>query len=105
MITATVPCRSCDSPISAIAEICPHCGVRQFTPAAAPGERSALTAGVLCLLLGVFGAHRFYAGKVGTGLLQLLTMGGAGLWWLYDLILIATGQFRDKEGRLLGHGL
>lgn len=49
--------------------------------------------------LGVFGAHRFYVGKIGTGILQFCTMGGMGLWWLYDMILIATGEFRDVEGR------
>ncbi len=38
-------------------------------------------------------------GKIGTGLLQLCTLGGLGLWWLYDLILIAAGEFRDEEGR------
>jgi hypothetical protein len=53
----------------------------------------------LAVLLGVFGAHRFYAGKIGTGLLMLLTLGGAGLWWLYDLILIVAGEFRDSDGR------
>ncbi|MSR06531.1 MAG: TM2 domain-containing protein [Gemmatimonadetes bacterium] len=53
--------------------------------------------------LGVFGAHRFYVGKVGTGLLQLCTFGGMGLWWLYDMILIASGEFRDSDGRRLGY--
>jgi hypothetical protein len=51
--------------------------------------------------LGVFGAHRFYVGKVGTGILQLCTFGGLGLWWLYDLILIAAGEFRDVNDRRL----
>src|SRR5688500_6581359 len=51
--------------------------------------------------LGVFGAHRFYVGKIGTGVLQLVTLGGMGLWWLYDLILIASGEFRDADNRLL----
>src|SRR6185503_17967445 len=51
--------------------------------------------------LGVFGAHRFYVGKIGTGILQLLTLGGMGLWWLADLIMIAAGEFRDAEGRRL----
>lgn len=55
----------------------------------------------LCIPLGVFGAHRFYAGKIGTGVLQLCTLGGMGLWWLYDVILIATGEFRDSEDRRL----
>ena len=53
----------------------------------------------LAIPLGVFGAHRFYVGKIGTGLLQLVTLGGCGLWWLYDLILIAAGEFRDGDGR------
>jgi hypothetical protein len=51
--------------------------------------------------LGVFGAHRFYVGKIGTGILQLCTLGGMGLWWLADLILIIAGEFRDIEGRRL----
>lgn len=49
----------------------------------------------------MFGAHRFYAGKIGTGLLQLVTMGGLGIWYLYDVILVASGGFRDMEGRRL----
>ena len=51
--------------------------------------------------LGVFGAHRFYVGKIGTGVLQLLSLGGMGLWWLYDMILIAAGEFQDTDGRRL----
>lgn len=64
-----------------------------------PSEKSRGVALALCIPLGVFGAHRFYAGKIGTGLLQLCTIGGLGLWWLYDLILVALGEFRDEEGR------
>lgn len=64
-----------------------------------PSDKSRGVALALCIPLGVFGAHRFYAGKIGTGLLQLCTIGGMGLWWLYDLILIAAGEFRDGEGR------
>ena len=54
---------------------------------------------ILCLLLGGFGAHRFYVGKVGTALLMILTLGGFGLWTLIDFIMILTGGFKDKEGR------
>lgn len=57
----------------------------------------------LAIPLGWAGAHRFYTGKVGTGILQLCSMGGFGLWWLYDLILISTGEFRDAEGRRLAN--
>jgi hypothetical protein len=55
----------------------------------------------LAAVLGPFGAHRFYAGKTGTGILMFCTLGGAGLWWLYDLILVSGGSFRDAEGRLI----
>lgn len=105
-ITATMPCHSCDAEISAIARECPHCGAIQFDARSAsvamrdvPSERRGLTAGLLCLIVGVFGAHRFYVGKHGTGLLMLLTIGGLGIWWLADLIMLITGQFRDDEGR------
>jgi TM2 domain-containing membrane protein YozV len=66
-----------------------------------PGE-SAKNGGlmlVLCLLLGIFGAHRFYAGKTKSALLQLITLGGAGIWTLVDLLFILFGEFTDAEGR------
>ena len=55
------------------------------------------------LLLGLFtgfvGGHRFFAGKHGTGILMACTLGGLGLWWLADLIVIGTGEFTDGDGR------
>jgi hypothetical protein len=62
-------------------------------------DKSRGVALALAVLLGVFGAHRFYAGKIGTGLLQLGTLGGLGIWYLYDVILVAAGGFKDSEGR------
>src|SRR5688572_32078105 len=61
-----------------------------------PSEKSRAVALALCIPLGVFGAHRFYVGKIGTGLLMLCTLGGLGLWYLYDLITIASGE-RSEE--------
>jgi hypothetical protein len=104
-ITAVVPCRHCDATISAIAEICPHCGVRQDPGQLARptdvSDKRVVPAALLCIMLGVFGAHRFYVGKTATGFAQLFTLGGLGLWMLYDLILILTGQFEDADDKRL----
>jgi TM2 domain-containing membrane protein YozV len=43
--------------------------------------------------------HRFYVGKIGTGLLFFFTVGGLGIWWIYDVIISVTGNFTDKQGR------
>lgn len=56
---------------------------------------------MIAWLLGFLGVDRFYLGKVGTGIVKLLTLGGLGVWWLIDLILTLSGVQRDKEGRLL----
>ncbi len=65
--------------------------------------KSRLAAALLCFFLGVFGAHRFYLKKTGTAILMILTLGGLGIWTLVDLIFIAVGSFRDKEGRRVYH--
>ncbi len=63
--------------------------------------KSRLVVLLLCWFLGIFGVHRFYVGKVGTGILQLVTIGGLGIWALIDLILILIGSFKDAEGRIV----
>ena len=53
---------------------------------------------LLCFFLGVLGVHRFFVGKIGTGIAQLLTLGGLGIWAFIDMIIIITGNFTDKAG-------
>jgi hypothetical protein len=62
------------------------------------GNKSFLVTWLLSLLLGVLGVDRFYLGKVGTGILKLVTLGGIGIWALIDLILVLTNKTRDKQG-------
>ena len=61
-------------------------------------EKAFVTTLLLCILLGGFCVHRFYVGKVGTGILMLFTLGGLGIWTLIDLIIIACGSFKDGQG-------
>jgi TM2 domain-containing membrane protein YozV len=49
----------------------------------------------------MLGVHRFYVGKIGTGILQISTFGGCGIWVLVDLITILIGKSTDKNGRAL----
>jgi hypothetical protein len=66
----------------------------------APGERDWLVTLLLSIFLGTFGVDRFYLGHIGLGLLKLFTLGGCGIWWLIDVILVATNTLRDANGRL-----
>ena len=68
------------------------------TDSTATSEKSFVAALLLLVLLGGFGAHRFYVGKPGPAILFLLTLGGVGFWGLYDLIMICTGKFKDGSG-------
>ena len=111
-------CINCGEIIDARAEVCPKCGVRQPTeytetktfhteamPRRGLNERWLITL-LLCILpciVGINGIHRFYTGKIGTGVLMLLTLGGCGIWTLIDIIMIATNQYKDDDGNIISY--
>lgn len=111
-------CKNCGAYISDHSAFCPRCGaaisghfqsngfqepqikiIHEYRPMVS--RKSRLAALLLALFLGGFGIHRFYVGKVGTGLLWLFTGGLLGFGWLVDVILIACGAFRDHYGLAL----
>lgn len=61
-------------------------------------DKSKLTVALLCFFLGGLGVHRFYVGKIGSGVLQLVTLGGLGIWALIDFVMILLGKFKDASG-------
>ena len=57
------------------------------------------TAFLLSVFLGVVGADRFYVGRIGLGILKLLTLGGYFVWWVVDIVLLLQGRMKDDLGR------
>lgn len=99
-MTGMMFCHGCGNQIHSTAPACPQCGApqRSATPANV-SEKRRIVAFLLCWFFGIFGVHRFYVGKVGTGILQLLTVGGLGIWALIDWIVILVGGFTDSDGK------
>ena len=108
-------CTSCGAVIKKAATICPKCGVHTMSMDAAKhvfakayGVQDGIgkkwvTVLLLTIFLGWFGVHRFYTGKIGTGVLMLLLCwtGVSQIWWIIDIIFVITGQFKDKKGNYI----
>lgn len=103
-------CSKCGAECQAGDLFCKACGnsmatgsvaINPTSTAMTKSQRSPITALFLCMYLGFFGIHRFYTGKIGTGILMLVTLGGLGIWAMIDLVTIASSKFTDKEGRYL----
>ena len=92
-------CPNCGKELDPGVAICPDCGPPQAIAPAAPVAiaRNHGVAVLLCFSLGIFGAHRFYLGKIGTGILMLLTGGGLGVWCLVDFLFLVFGDVRDAN--------
>lgn len=106
-------CNKCGKEIDDEALICPHCGCgtvnyvrdqarsESRTQTQQPAQKKRSTALLLCIFLGGFGAHRFYVGKIWTGLLWLVTLGFCGIGTLVDFCWIYDNKFTDDAGRPL----
>ena len=105
-------CRNCGKELESGVQYCPYCGAAQsdnpavmgtFTPSQESGssKKSRGIALLLSALLGGLGIHRFYVGKIGTGVLYIFTCGLFGIGALIDLIMIACGSFKDADGKPL----
>ena len=101
-LPATKYCQSCANLLDARAPACPRCGVPQPRLLTGPdSEKRILIAFLLAFFGGPLGLHRFYVGKTGTGILMILTLGGLGIWWLIDVVMLVSGSFRDAEQQRL----
>jgi len=100
-------CTECGAIINTKAEICPKCGVRQpfqsipITNEQTDQRNKWIITLLLCWFLGLFGIHRFYTGHTAIGVVQLLTLGGCGIWTIIDFVIIVTGNFKDAQGNLI----
>lgn len=103
-------CPNCGFENDTSSNFCKSCGINLFSNQQVPrnqrvSDKNWLITLLLCIFLGPLGIHRFYVGKIGTGILMLLTCGGLGIWFLVDLILIVTDAFRDIDGLKLNKRL
>ncbi|HEY8892404.1 MAG TPA: NINE protein [Clostridium sp.] len=104
-------CPKCGSRNDKGSNFCKTCGINlliepvNMTYSQNISKKNWLVTLLLCVFLGAFGVHRFYTGKIGTGILMLITAGGFGIWIIFDVIMIATNSFRDVKGLELNKSL
>jgi len=99
-------CVKCGKEVPEGTKSCPACGADQSaqpvsTTPVADDSKDWLVALLLSIFLGQLGVDRFYLGYIGLGVVKLLTAGGCGIWWLIDVIMIATDSLKDANGRSL----
>jgi TM2 domain-containing membrane protein YozV len=79
----------------------PKVEINKINPDPSISTKSPTAVLLLCIFLGGMGIHRFYVGKIGTGILMLLTFGGLGIWALIDLALILSNKFTDSKDNII----
>jgi len=89
-------CQNCGNTTNPLDKICSSCG----THLKGTGK-DWLTTLLLAIFMGVFGIHRFYSGHILIGVIQLLTGGGCGIWYIVDIILLVTNNYKDADGNPL----
>jgi len=103
-------CRNCGAEIDDKAVICVKCGCSTtnnvnsaFTTKSDVSDKSRLIAFLLAFFVGVIGVHRFYLGRVGSGVAMIFTLGGLGIWAMIDWIVILCGSFQDNDGKIVSN--
>ena len=98
-------CENCGHIVKKDAKFCSNCGSQNtdIQPLKQHSDKSWLTTLFLTIfpVTGLLGIHRFYSGRIGSGFLWMITGGGAVFGWLYDILAVCMGEFKDGDGRII----